>query len=62
MKEVAFDNDKYLKLQSKHILERISNFDNKYIWSLAESCLMITMLPEFCRDFSRIVNWKCSLS
>ena len=29
MKEVAFDNDKYLKLQSKHILERISNFDNK---------------------------------
>lgn len=29
MKEVAFDNDKYLKLQAKHILERISNFDNK---------------------------------
>ena len=29
MKERAFDNDKYLKLQSKHILERISTFDNK---------------------------------
>lgn len=29
MKEVAFDNDLYLKLQSKHILERISQFDNK---------------------------------
>ncbi|MEG2506768.1 MAG: DUF1846 domain-containing protein [Longicatena sp.] len=29
MKEVAFDNDKYLKLQSEQILKRISNFDNK---------------------------------
>ena len=29
MKEIAFDNDKYLKLQSKHILDRISKFDNK---------------------------------
>lgn len=29
MKKIAFDNDKYLKMQSKHILERISNFDNK---------------------------------
>lgn len=29
MKEIAFDNDQYLKLQSKHILERISKFDNK---------------------------------
>ncbi len=29
MQELAFDNDQYLKLQSKHILERISQFDNK---------------------------------
>ena len=29
MKKIAFDNDKYLKLQSKHIRERISNFGNK---------------------------------
>lgn len=29
MKEVAFDNDLYLQLQSKHILERISKFGNK---------------------------------
>lgn len=29
MKNVAFDNAKYLKLQSEHILERISSFDNK---------------------------------
>lgn len=29
MKEIAFDNEKYLQLQSKHILERISTFGNK---------------------------------
>lgn len=29
MKEKAFNNDEYLKLQSKHILERIGKFDNK---------------------------------
>lgn len=29
MKRIAFDNDRYLEMQSEHILERISNFDNK---------------------------------
>lgn len=29
MKKIAFDNDKYLKMQSEHILKRISQFDNK---------------------------------
>ena len=29
MVKIAFDNDKYLKMQSQHILERISQFDNK---------------------------------
>ena len=29
MKAVGFDNEKYLKIQSEHILERISHFDNK---------------------------------
>ena len=55
MKEMAFDNDKYLKLQSKHILERISNFDNK---------LYLEFGGKLFDDhhFSRIVNWKCSLS
>lgn len=27
--KIAFDNDKYVKLQSQHILERINKFDNK---------------------------------
>lgn len=29
MVRIGFDNDKYLEMQSKHILERISRFDNK---------------------------------
>ena len=29
MKRIGFDNEKYLKMQSEHILERISKFDNK---------------------------------
>ena len=27
--QIGFDNDKYLKMQSKHIMERIGKFDNK---------------------------------
>ncbi|MBR4808591.1 MAG: DUF1846 family protein, partial [Lachnospiraceae bacterium] len=27
--KIGFDNDKYLKVQSEHIKERISQFDNK---------------------------------
>ena len=29
MNLIGFDNDKYLKMQSEHIMERISQFDNK---------------------------------
>ena len=29
MKAIGFDNEKYLQMQSEHILERISQFDNK---------------------------------
>ena len=27
--KIGFDNDKYLKMQSEHIRERINQFDNK---------------------------------
>ena len=27
--KIGFDNDKYLKMQSEHIRERINHFDNK---------------------------------
>ena len=48
MKNVAFDNAKYLKLQSEHILERISSFDNKLYLEFGGSCLTtITHLAYF---------------
>ena len=53
---IGFDNDKYLKIQSEHIKERISQFGDKLY---LVNCLMITMHPEFCRDFSRTVNYRC---
>ena len=29
MKAIGFDNEKYLEIQSRHILQRIGQFDNK---------------------------------
>ena len=29
MKKIGFDNEKYLKIQSEHIRERIAQFDGK---------------------------------
>ena len=48
MKEIAFDNDKYLKLQSKHILDRISKFDKdvykRQIQDFTNACPNYSML------------------
>ena len=30
---LAFDNDKYIRIQSEHIRERIEQFNNKLYWS-----------------------------
>ena len=42
--KIGFDNDKYLKMPSEHIRERINQFDNKLYLKLAENCLM-TIMP-----------------
>ena len=57
--KIGFDNDKYLKMQSEHIRERINQFGNKLYRNLAASFLMTTMLPEFFRDLSRTANCVC---
>lgn len=57
--KIGFDNDKYLKMQSEHIRERINQFETNFIWNLAASFLMTTMLPEFFRDLSRTANCVC---
>ena len=56
---IGFDNDKYLKIQSEHIRSGSVSLVISYIWNLVVNCLMITMHPEFCRDFSRTVNYRC---
>ena len=59
MKKIGFDNDKYLKMQSEHIRERISKFDNKLYRNLEASYLMTTTLPVFFQDLSRTASCAC---
>lgn len=54
MAQIAFDSEKYIKMQSAKIMERVNRFDNKLYLEYGESCLMMDMLPEFYRDFLRI--------
>ena len=69
MKKIGFDNDKYLKMQSEHIRERISKFDNKLYLEfggklfdldvLPSSYLMTTTLPVFFQDLSQTASCAC---
>ena len=54
--KIGFDNNKYLAMQSAHIRERISQFDNKLYLELT------IMLPACCRASSRIPNFNCCCS
>lgn len=57
--KIGFDNEKYLKIQSEHIKERIDQFGDKLYLDLAESCLMTITLQEFFRDLRQIVSFRC---
>lgn len=45
--EKAFSNELYVELQSKHIQERIAQFDNKLYLEFGENFSMIHMLLVF---------------
>ena len=47
---------KYIELQSKHIKERIKQFDNKLYLELVVNYLMTTMHLVFYLDLNQIVN------
>ena len=51
---VGFDNDKYIELQSKKILERISSFEGKLYMEfggkLFDDYHAARVLPGFCPD------------
>ena len=44
----GFDNEKYLKMQSEHIKERIAQFGNKLYLEFGGKLLMIIMHQEYC--------------
>ncbi len=54
--KIGFDNDKYLKMQSEHIRERIGQFGNKLY---LEFGLTTTMHPVFFRVLNRTANSAC---
>ncbi len=68
MVKVGFDKEKYLKLQSEHILERIQKFGNKlyleisFIWNLAENYSMISTPRGCCPGLPLTAKSKCCSS
>ena len=59
MKKIGFDNDKYLKMQSEHIRERISKFDNKLYLEFGGKLFDDYTLPVFFQDLSRTASCAC---
>ena len=68
--KIGFDNEKYLKMQSEHIRDRINQFDNKLYLEFggkprgsargsAESCSTISTHPAFFRALHRMPNCAC---
>lgn len=57
--KIGFDNDKYLKMQSSHIRERINQFDNKlyleFGGKLFDDYHASRVLPGFCPDSKLIL-------
>ena len=56
--KLGFDNDKYLEMQSAHIRERISHFDNKLYLEFGGK-LFDDYHAEYCQAFSRTANCAC---
>ena len=53
MMKIGFDNDKYLKIQSEHIKERIGKFGDKlYLEFGGKLFLMTITLPVYFRDLN----------
>ena len=62
MKKIGFDNDKYLKMQSEHIRERISKFDNKLYLEFGGKLFDDYHASRDFRDLSRTANCVCLCS
>lgn len=60
--KIGFDNEKYQKIQSEHIKERISQFDGKLYLELEANFSMIIMPVVCCRDSCPTASCACSKS
>lgn len=57
--KIGFDNEKYLKIQSEHIKERIDQFGDKLYLEFGGKLLMTITPQEFFRDLRQIVSFRC---
>ncbi len=60
--KIGFDNEKYLKMQSEHIVNVSDNLTTNCIWNSEANFLMISMPPEFFLDSSLTANSVCYAS
>ena len=58
--KIGFDNEKYLKMQSEHIRERINHFDNKlyleFGGKLFDDYHAARVLPGFAPDSKSVID------
>ena len=62
MTKIGFDNEKYLRLQSEKIKERIAAFGGKLYLEFGGKLFDDYMPPGFCRASSRTARSICSYS
>ena len=58
--KIGFDNEKYLKIQSEHIKERISQFDGKLYLELGGKLFDDYHASRVLPGFSLTANCACS--
>lgn len=60
--KIGFDNDKYLKMQSEHIKERIAKFDNKLYLEFGGKLFDDYHASRVLQVLSRIQSFRCFYS
>lgn len=58
--KIGFDNEKYLRIQSEHIKERITQFNGKLYLELGGKLLTTIMRQEYCLVLNQTANSVCS--
>lgn len=58
----GFDNDKYLKIQSEHIKERIGKFGDKLYLEFGGKLFDDYHASRVLRDFSQTASFRCLCS